>query len=177
MNEKLLPAIRTMKDLEKLIATDHKTCVLLDTHIGHLKSILELLKKHQIEYYIHIDLIKGLSVDEFSCEYIIQQYKPKGIISTKSKVIKKAKALKTTTILRVFIIDSHALDRSIALIKHVEPDFVEVLPGVANKVIRRINEETNTHVIAGGLIDTEEEVEAAVKAGATYITSSNRTIW
>jgi glycerol uptake operon antiterminator len=136
MQQHILPAIRTMKDLEKLINTDYKECVLLDTHIGHLKSIMELLDKNNLETYIHIDLIKGMSHDEFACEYIIQNYKPKGIVSTKTKVIKKAKALNTTSILRVFVIDSHALTRSIELINRVEPDFVEVLPGIASKAIK-----------------------------------------
>ena len=82
------------------------------------KSIMELLKQNHIECFIHIDLIKGLSHDEFASEFIIQQYKPKGIVSTKSKVIKKkAKSLNTLTIFRVFIIDSQALKRSIDLIK------------------------------------------------------------
>ncbi|ENL93929.1 glycerol uptake operon antiterminator regulatory protein [Staphylococcus aureus M1071] len=117
MNNNILPAIRNIKDLEKLIKTDYKMCVLLDMHIGHIKSIMELLKQNHIECFIHIDLIKGLSHDEFASEFIIQQYKPKGIVSTKSKVIKKAKSLNTLTIFRVFIIDSQALKRSIDLIK------------------------------------------------------------
>lgn len=117
MNNNILPAIRNIKDLEKLIKTDYKMCVLLDMHIGHIKSIMELLKQNHIECFMHIDLIKGLSHDEFASEFIIQQYKPKGIVSTKSKVIKKAKSLNTLTIFRVFIIDSQALKRSIDLIK------------------------------------------------------------
>ncbi len=117
VNNNILPAIRNIKDLEKLIKTDYKMCVLLDMHIGHIKSIMELLKQNHIECFIHIDLIKGLSHDEFASEFIIQQYKPKGIVSTKSKVIKKAKSLNTLTIFRVFIIDSQALKRSIDLIK------------------------------------------------------------
>ena len=128
--------------------TDYKICVLLDMHIGHLKSVMALLKANQIETYIHIDLIKGMAVDEFACEYIIQTYKPKGIVSTKSKVIQKAKSLNKLTIFRVFIIDSQALSRSINLIKKVEPDFVEVLPGIAHKVVKIIDEETPSKVIA-----------------------------
>ncbi|MBF7017236.1 glycerol-3-phosphate responsive antiterminator [Staphylococcus durrellii] len=177
MQQHILPAIRTMKDLEKLINTDYKECVLLDTHIGHLKSIMELLEKHNLETYIHIDLIKGMSHDEFACEYIIQNYKPKGIVSTKTKVIKKAKVLNTTSILRVFVIDSHALTRSIELINRIEPDFVEVLPGIASKAIKVIGEETNAKVIAGGLIKEQEEVDQAIKCGAKYITSSDRSLW
>ena len=44
------------------------------------KSVMALLKANQIETYIHIDLIKGMAVDD-TCEYIIQTYKPKGIVS------------------------------------------------------------------------------------------------
>ncbi|ALM56907.1 MULTISPECIES: glycerol-3-phosphate responsive antiterminator [Staphylococcus] len=177
MKPYILPAIRSMKDLEKLIQTDYKECVLLDTHIGHIKSIMELMKKNNIEVYMHIDLIRGMSHDEFACEFIIQNYHPKGIVSTKTKVINKAKALNTTTVFRVFILDSHALTRSIELIKRVEPDFVEVLPGIATKAIKIINEETNTSVIAGGLINDVEEVDVAVENGAKYITTSDRDLW
>lgn len=177
MKPYILPAIRSMKDLEKLIQTDYKECVLLDTHIGHIKSIMELMKKNNIEVYMHIDLIRGMSHDEFACEFIIQNYHPKGIVSTKMKVINKAKALNTTTVFRVFILDSHALTRSIELIKRVEPDFVEVLPGIATKAIKIINEETNTSVIAGGLINDVEEVDVAVENGAKYITTSDRDLW
>ncbi len=166
-----------MKDLEKLTQTDYKECVLLDTHIGHVKSIMELLKKNHVETYMHIDLIKGMSHDEFACEYIIQNYHPKGIVSTKTKVINKAKALNTITVFRVFILDSHALNRSIELIKRVEPDFVEVLPGIATKAIQIINEETDTSVIAGGLINDTEEVDVAIENGAKYITTSDRKLW
>ncbi len=173
----ILPAIREMRDLEKLVKTDYKRCVLLDAHIGHLKSIMDLLKQHKMQTYIHVDLTRGVAHDEFGCEYLIQNFKPEGIVSTKPKVIKKAKTLKVTTILRVFVIDSHALNRSIALIKQVQPDFVEVLPGVASKVIQKVYDETKTPVIAGGLIDQPEEVAAAVSSGAEYVTTSNKTLW
>ncbi|MCJ1668303.1 glycerol-3-phosphate responsive antiterminator [Staphylococcus sp. NRL 19/737] len=177
MNKNVLPAIRNMKDLEKLTQSDYKVCVLLDMHIGHLKSVMDLLRKHDIEAYIHIDLIKGMAHDEFACEYIIQTYNPKGIVSTKTKVIQKAKSLNILTIFRVFIIDSQALNRSIQLIKKVQTDFVEVLPGIAHKIVTIVRNETSSKVIAGGLIDDDREVQEAIDSGASYVTTSNRTLW
>ncbi|MCD8894090.1 glycerol-3-phosphate responsive antiterminator [Mammaliicoccus sciuri] len=177
MNNHILPAIRSMKDMEKFLKMDYKRCVLLDTHIGHLQGVLEQMKKHQKEVMLHIDLIKGLSNDEAAVEYVIQQYKPHGIISTKSKIIKRAKKLNTLTILRVFILDSTALSRSIELIKQSDPDLVEVLPGVATKVIKEISDKTGKRIIAGGLINTKEEIDLAIESGAQYVTSSDITIW
>ncbi|GGH99067.1 MULTISPECIES: glycerol-3-phosphate responsive antiterminator [Mammaliicoccus] len=177
MNKYILPAIRSMKDMEKFFKMDYDRCVLLDTHIGHLQGILEQMKKHNKEVMLHIDLIKGLSNDEAAVEYVIQQYKPHGVISTKSKIIKRAKKLNTLTILRVFILDSTALSRSIELIKQSDPDLVEVLPGVATKVIKEISDQTGKRIIAGGLINTEEEINLAIESGAQYITSSDVSIW
>ncbi|MBI5972370.1 glycerol-3-phosphate responsive antiterminator [Staphylococcus caledonicus] len=177
MKNHVLPAIRNMKDLEKLTKTDYKICVLLDMHVGHLKSIMDLLKQHNIEAFIHIDLIKGMAHDEYACEYIIQTYHPKGIVSTKTKVIQKAKSLNKLTIFRVFIIDSQALNRSIHLIKKVEPDYVEVLPGIAHKIVKTVDQETSSKIIAGGLIDEEKEIDEAISSGASYVTTSNRALW
>lgn len=177
MNEHILPAIRNMKDLEKLTKTDYKLCVLLDMHIGHLKSVMDLLKQHSIEAFIHIDLIKGMSHDEFACEYIIQTYNPRGIVSTKSKVIQKAKSLNKLTIFRVFILDSQALNRSIKLIHHNQPDYVEVLPGIASKIVKVVKDETDAKIIAGGLINDMDEVNEAINNGASYVTTSDRGIW
>ncbi|QLK85912.1 glycerol-3-phosphate responsive antiterminator [Staphylococcus sp. 17KM0847] len=177
MKPYILPAIRSMKDLEKLTKTDYQACVLLDTHIGHLKGVMQFMAQHHLQPFIHIDLIKGISQDEYACEYVIQTYRPKGIVSTKMKVIKKAKSLGVVTIFRVFIIDSHALERSIELIRRLQPDYVEVLPGIADKVLQQIHQQTGTRVIAGGLINTPEEVKRAIDHGATYITTSDRALW
>ena len=49
MKEYVLPAIRNMKDLEKLIKTDYKICVLLDMHIGHLKVLWHYLKRIKLK--------------------------------------------------------------------------------------------------------------------------------
>lgn len=177
MNKHILPAIRSMKDMEKFFRLNYDQCVLLDTHIGHLQGILEQMRKNEKKVFLHIDLIKGLSNDEAAVEYVVQQYKPTGIISTKSKVIKRAKKLNTLTILRVFIIDRAALSRSIEMIKQADPDLVEVLPGVATKVIKEISDQTGKTIIAGGLINDEHEIQLAIENGAKYVSTSDTTIW
>src|SRR5699024_6012914 len=177
MNEHLLPAIRSMKDMEKFFKLDYKRCVLLDTHFGHLQGILNQMKKNDKEVMLHIELIKGLSNDEAAVEYIIQQFRTYGVISTKSKVIRRDNKLTTLTTLRLYILDSNDLSRSIYLIKQAYLDFVEVLPGVDAKVIKEISEKTGKSIIAGGLINTEEEIQLAIESGAKYITTSDTEIW
>ncbi|QPC47841.1 glycerol-3-phosphate responsive antiterminator [Mangrovibacillus cuniculi] len=176
-NQKILPAIRTMKEFDKMLQTSFQYGVFLDMHVGMLKSAVEYARQQKREMFVHLDLIQGLSSDEYATEFVCQEIKPYGIISTKGSVIKKARKKGIHATQRMFVIDSSAMKRSIELIHKTDPDFIEVLPGVVPKIIKEIKEKTGKPIFAGGLIETVEEVEAALEAGATAITTSDHQLW
>jgi glycerol uptake operon antiterminator len=173
----ILPAIRSMKDFDKMLDTSFQYGVFLDLHVGMLKSVFEYARNENRKMFLHLDLIHGLSSDEYAAEYVCQEIKPYGIISTKGNVIKKARQKGVYATQRMFVIDSSAMKRSIELIQKTDPDFIEVLPGVVPKIIKEIGTKTGKPIFAGGLIDTVDEVEAALEAGATAITTSDRVLW
>ncbi|WP_214698763.1 MULTISPECIES: glycerol-3-phosphate responsive antiterminator [unclassified Exiguobacterium] len=175
--QSLLPAIRDMRDLERFLSSDLELGVLLEIHMSRLESIFKLLGSHHKKVFIHMDLIQGMKADEFATEYICQTYKPFGIISTKGNVIVKAKQKGVVTVQRLFLIDSLSLEKSIRHIERSKPDYIEVLPGIVPKYIQRVHEKTGIPVFAGGLIETAEEVQAALDAGASVVTTSNRKLW
>ena len=59
----------------------------------------------------------------------------------------------------------------------VHPDFIEILPGVMPKIIRKICKMVKIQVIAGGLITDKEDIVAALDAGAISVSSTNQEIW
>lgn len=177
-HQSLIPAIRDMKDMEKVMQLNYDTIVLLECHIGHLEHIIHYIRsKKTVFIWLHIDLIKGISHDEYAVEYIIQKYKPDGIITTKPKLIQRAKKLQVKTILRLFIIDSQALKKGISQINSTQADFIEILPGTIYKTIEHISKETEKPIIAGGLIQSVEECELVLSHGAQYITTSHIPIF
>lgn len=176
-NQSVLPALRDMRDVEFFLRSEFKVGVLLEVHISRIGAIFDLLAAHDKHVFVHIDLIQGLKADEYATEYICQTFKPYGIISTKGNVILKAKQKHVKTVQRLFLIDSNSLEKSYRLIQRTQPDFIEVLPGLVPKYISRVREETGIKVFAGGLITTEDEVERALAAGATVVTTSNRALW
>lgn len=129
------------------------------------------------ELLLHADLIAGLKPDEAAAVFLAQQVKPAGIISTRKQVVQAARKHGVLGIQRIFLLDSMALETSFQLLEHAHPDCVEVLPGVIPRAIRRIAERAKVPVFAGGLIETEEDVERALAAGATAVTTSNREMW
>ncbi|KIL50556.1 hypothetical protein KP77_19310 [Jeotgalibacillus alimentarius] len=176
-DQKILPAIHSMKDFDKMLKYSFEYGVFLDLHVGMLKSVFAYANQHDKKMFLHMDLIQGLSNDEYAAEYICQTVKPYGIISTRKNVIKRARELNVKAIQRTFVIDSNAFKRSVEQIRHSDPDYIELLPGVIPKMIERLKEETGKPIIAGGLIDHHDEVFSALDAGASAITTSSKELW
>jgi glycerol uptake operon antiterminator len=177
MNQKILPASANMKEFEQFLQSSYEIGVFLDMHISQLKNISMMAKKSGKKMIYHVDLIHGLKNDEYSTEYICQEFKPYGLISTKSSVILKAKQKGVIAVQRIFLIDSHAIEKSYKLIEKTRPDYIEVLPGAMPWMITEIKERVKTPIFAGGLIRTPEEVHAALNAGADAITTSKKELW
>lgn len=176
-DQTILPALRDMRDLETFVKGPFKIGVLLEVHVARLDAVFQLLSAHDKQVFVHLDLIQGLKADEYATEYICQTYRPYGVISTKGSVILKAKQKQVKTVQRLFLIDSSSLERSYRLIKRTEPDYIEVLPGLVPKYIQAVKRETGIPVFAGGLISSPEEVETALEAGATVVTTSDQRLW
>ncbi|MGG3137186.1 glycerol uptake operon antiterminator GlpP [Bacillus subtilis] len=176
-NQPILPAIRNMKQFDKFLNSSFSYGVILDIHLGQLKGVIKEAQKHGKNMMVHVDLIQGIKHDEYGAEFICQDIKPAGIISTRSNVIAKAKQKKIYAIQRLFLLDTSAMEKSMEFIGKHKPDFIEVLPGIVPSLIQEIKEKTGIPIFAGGFIRTEEDVEQALKAGAVAVTTSNTKLW
>ncbi|MFF2483015.1 glycerol-3-phosphate responsive antiterminator [Paenibacillus sp. NPDC058071] len=173
----IVPAIRGWKDFEELIASPYTYLVLLDSQIGQLKSLVDEAAKYGKRMLIHADLIEGLKNDEHAAQFLCRHIAPAGIISTRTGVIQKTKQNGLIAIQRLFLLDTNALEKSFSLIERTQPDYIEVLPGLMPRMIGEVIAQTGKPVLAGGLIRTAEDVEAALEAGAEAVTTSRRALW
>jgi glycerol uptake operon antiterminator len=177
MNQKILPASSNMKDFERFLQSPYEIGVFLEMHIAQLKHVNAMAEANGKKMLYHMDMIHGIKSDDYSTEFICQEYKPYGLISTKSNVILKAKQKGIIAVQRVFLLDSHALEKSYKLLGKTQPDYIEVLPGVVPELITEVNERVNIPLFAGGFIRSVEDVENALNAGAVAVTTSKTEIW
>ena len=173
----ILPAVRKMKDFDKALETNQDSIVILESRLAQLKSLVAYVKRANKQVLVHFDLIQGLKSDEYGMEFLIREAKPDGVLSTRGNIIQLAKKQKLLAIQRMFLLDSLALDQNLKLISRFQPDCIEVLPGLMPSVIHQIYEQTKLPVIAGGLITTKEEVQAAFDAGAIAVSTSKTSLW
>ena len=125
--------------------------------------------------FIHMDLAEGIGRDKAGLQYLAD-CGADGILSTKSQIIRAAKDLGLLTIQRFFILDSQGLDSIQEMLKNTNPHFMEIMPGVLPKAIRRFAG-GSIPVIAGGLIETKAEITAALSSGATAISTGRAGLW
>ena len=81
------------------------------------------------------------------------------------------------TIQRAFILDSLSLNNLSGQLEQGKPDFVEILPGIMPRVITEISTRTRVPVIAGGLLRDKADVMAAMRAGASAVSTSAPELW
>lgn len=176
-DQKIIPAVRQLKDLEAAFRTTHAYIVLMNVHVALARSIVAQAAQHGKKILLHADLIDGLKSDEYAAEFLAQEVRPAGIISTRNQVLLTAKKKGLITIQRFFLLDSLALDNSYAQIEKTKPDFVELLPGIMPVIIKEFAEAASVPVISGGLIRTEDDIRLALEAGAVAVTTSRRSLW
>ncbi|WP_010630694.1 glycerol-3-phosphate responsive antiterminator [Sporolactobacillus vineae] len=176
-NRCIIPAVNNMKDFEKSLEGPYETIVILDSHIAQVGNMVRMAKRRNKNVFLHADLIHGLKNDLYAAEFICQNIRPDGLISTHSEMLNIAKKRGLATVLRFFLLDSRSIETSYRQLEQVKPDMVEVLPGLIDDMIREIGNRTGIPVVAGGLIRTREEIRKAFAAGAVAVSTSDRNLW
>jgi glycerol uptake operon antiterminator len=170
-------AIRNDNDLKRIILSKVQIVFVLYGSITNIKDICDTLKKAEKIVFIHVDMIDGLKSDQKGLEFIKQNANPFGIITTKQNNIKYGHKLGLYTIMRIFVIDSLSLETGIKNIQAVSPNAVEVMPGIASKIIRSLEKEIHLPIIAGGLINTKKEIMESISAGAMAVSTTAQELW
>lgn len=145
---------------------------------ANLLSVAERIREaHAAGKYVlvHLDLAEGIGRDRAGIKYLAQ-VGVDGIISTRAQAVQLGKEQGLITVQRFFLLDSKGIESIEEMLRHTSPHFMELMPGVICKSIRRFGT-SSTPVIAGGLIETKAEVMDALGCGATAVSSSRRELW
>ena len=91
-------------------------------------------------------------------------------------MVKIAKEVGLLTVQRFFALDSQGVSAISEITQAASPDFIEIMPGVIDKIVSRFAT-GQIPVIAGGLIETKQEITNALKCGAVAVSSGKQDLW
>ena len=170
-NNHIIAAVRTEEDFAAALKSGAACLFLLCSNILTIKKQLSAAHAVGKKVFVHLDMSEGIGRDTAGVTYLAG-LGVDGIISTRTGIIRAARELGLPAVQRVFSIDSQAIQLPTA-----HPSYIEVMPGVIPKVIQRFCSNTEIPIIAGGLIETPEEVAAALQSGAVAVSTANQSLW
>ncbi len=172
----IIASIRNDEEFDRALLSKSTTIFDLGSDILNLEDRAGRAHEKGKSLYIHIDLATGIGKDKSGIQFA-KNKGIDGIISTRVNIIKQARELGLKTVQRFFIIDFHSVDTTVDSVKSSRPDTIEVMPGIAKKSIQKIKEMVAVPIIASGLIESSEEIEDALKYGATAISAGKEELW
>ena len=177
MNQKVIPAISNFADFKKFISLPLTYGILMNFQLAQLPDLVKIMKDNKKKIFIHSELIKGLSADEYGAIFLIQTLEVDGIISSKPKVIEICKKRGVTGVFRFFLKDSISLKQSLEITEKLSPDYLEILPALSIDMLSEIKKHTNANIWMGGLIKDKDQIFKCLKFGAVAVTTSNPEFW
>lgn len=173
----IIAAVREEVDLVYVIESNVKIVFVLFGTITNIVEICRRLKAANKFVFVHLDMIEGLRGDFSGIEYIKSVAAPDGIITTKAMNIKYAKQQGLYAIQRIFILDTLSFKTGVKNILDCLPNAVEIMPGIAGKIICNLGEKVKVPIIAGGLIQDKKDIMDALASGAIAVSTSSHKLW
>lgn len=176
LNKKIAAAIRTEKDFSTALKSNVNMVFLLHSNIMTVNQSVKEIHSAGKKVFVHVDFAEGIGKDRAGIEFLAK-HGVDGVLTTRTNIVRMAKEYGMITVQRFFLVDSHSLTTSIDSIRISSPDIIELMPGIVTKKIREFSQMTDIPIVAGGIIETEEEVKAALEAGADVVSTGEASLW
>lgn len=151
---------------------------LLTGSIFDLQHLVDKVRGRDVLLFAHVDLLQGIGKDPQGMRFLAKEVGVDGMLSTRSHLIRAAKDEGLFTIQRFFLLDSEALKTAVNVLTKSRPDAVEILPAlVLPNVHHRLPFSELPPVIAGGLVETEDELHAVLRTPIKAVSTSRQELW
>ncbi len=169
------PVIAAVRDdfWEAAISSPAEIIFYLKANIMTVKDKISQAIENKKIIFVHLDLADGIAKDRAGLCFLAS-CGVSGIISTRNQLINLAKDEGLLAVQRIFALDSQGISSAHDISSSA--DLIEIMPGVVPKVISKFSL-GDKGVIAGGLIETKQEVVCALRAGAVAVSTGKNELW
>lgn len=174
------PIIAGLKGVEDAALTREagiKVCFYLTGHIFELRELAIQCREQGQLIFAHVDLISGIAKDSHGMEVLASEVGVDGVLTTRGHLITAAQRVGLLGIQRLFMLDSEAFKTGLRMLRSSQPDAVEILPALSLPFIRERLPAKLPPIIAGGLVETHEELGRVLKPPILAVSTSRVGLW
>lgn len=173
-----IPALRRLEDVDLAARNEAKLVFFLTGTVYELRDVCARSESLGINVFCHLDLLQGIGKDPVGIKWLASEIGVRGILTTRSPLIRAAKAEGLMAIQRLFLLDSESVKTGLEVIASSRPDAVEILPGlVLPMMAQRLPIDKLSPFIAGGLVETDDDLKAVTSTGALGVSTSRQELW
>ncbi len=157
------------------VLSDAEVLFHLGADIMTVGEDIKTAKAKEKTVFIHIDLADGIGKDRGGINWL-KSLGADGIITTRTQLVRAAKDIGLISVQRFFVLDSKGMHSIAETIENTRPDLIEIMPGVIPKALKLFSKQ-KIPVIAGGLVETKQEVTTALSSGAIAVSTGKKELW
>jgi glycerol uptake operon antiterminator len=174
------PVIAGLKGIEHAQLAAERgilACFYLTGNIFELRELAKICRAKGQMVFAHVDLINGIAKDGHGMMMLADELQVDGVLTTRSHLITAAQKAGLLGIQRLFMLDSEALQTGLKMVQVSHPDAVELLPAPILPYIARRLPRQLPPIIAGGLVETFEELEMVLRTPVVAVSTSQMELW
>ena len=176
---KTIPVIESRAQIAPIFASSYIRAILLrHCNLFELASSLEQVRKRGIAVYVNVDHMDGIHPDTAGLRYLADQFHVAGIVSNHPKTLAMGKSFGLETIQRIFAVDSTGLEMALESVDRSATDLLDISPAlVIPHIIPRLAAPLPLRFIGSGLIQTTQQLQAVLRAGAAGVAVMRSELW
>lgn len=173
----IIAGLKGIGEVQQTVEAGIKVCFYLTGNIFELRELTQQCNSQGQMVFAHVDLISGIAKDAHGMEVLATEVGVHGILTTKGYLITAAKKVGLLGIQRLFVLDSEALRTGLRMINSSQPDAVEILPALILPSVRGRFSGRLPPIIAGGLVETPDELGQVLKPPVLAVSTSKVELW
>lgn len=181
-NKPVIAALRQPAHIEAALELGAEVVFLLNGSVFDLEAVIDAAARKRPDrrtlIFCHIDLLQGIGRDEAGLRFLAHRIGVDGILTTRVQLVRAAQQEGLFAVQRVFLVDSSAIDTAVNVLSKSKPDAIEILPALALPAVwRRLPVEQLPPIIAGGLVQTEDDLRSVLRTPVRAVSTSQPSLW
>src|SRR5579864_3870060 len=176
---RVIPVVETrVQFVQALEVSQVRAMLLRHCNLFEFTALLESAHRCGCSVYVNVDHIDGIHADNAGLRYIAERLHVTGIASNHPKILSIGKQFGLETIQRIFAVDSTGLEMALESVDSKHVDLLDISPAlVIPYVVPYLETPLPLPFIASGLIQTSQQLQAVLRAGALAVTVTRSELW
>lgn len=173
----VIAAVLGAAALDPFVESKSMACILAQFDLIDLEHHIQRVREKSNKLvFVNLDSTFGLAQDRGGVEFL-ERLGADGIVTTRGSLVSQATQAGLLAVQKMFVTDRSNLNRAVTAVQSAKPDLLQIMPSPVLPYVSDHEIMTLRPVIAGGFIQSEDDIRRALKHRAVGVSVSSPDLW